>query len=469
MFVPIVGQRLLTNVAVLCGSLLFHVHTSAAVVQPPVSHYEIDLKVDTAAAKMRVTGLWKTQPLASSSSSFRFLLSPLMRSLRISSVRCGRKPSRVVETTSHDSQGDRAWELRFHQSCPAGRQIELAFSYETDGKAAPQLRIGADHGFAGSGGELWYPQRSFAERETARLTLDIPSRLTGIATGTLKRRAHHAGRTRETYLISTPAKLAFAYGRYRETRLGGRIPSSVLTFHSREPLELTADRLRQTLAPLAEAFGPAPFGQMALVEIDFQSKVLGVSEFGMIFADTSKIREGYDLVYWAHEFSHQWWGNAVRPASRSEGATLLTEGLAQYGALYALQQVEGRAAAEAYKKEGRGKDRRQSLAGYRALIAAGQDRPLVGPPPKTQEEILIGHRLATSKGALLLDALARLIGRENFHRILAVFVAAHRSEPTSWATLEAEINRATRDRYAVQIRSWFTDPGVPEPLRTPND
>jgi hypothetical protein len=439
---------------------------AAAIVSPAqLSHYRLNVTVDPPSAKMRVQGRWTVPPLKDAALSFRFFLSPLMESLRISSVRCGDRPARLARIHSQPDGGDTAWELDFQQACAAGQSLQLAFSYESNGKAAPQLRIDSDRGFAGSSGELWYPQRAFSDRETARITLNIPPSLGGIATGQLVAKRSLGGRKLLTYDIVTPGKLAFAYGLYRERTVAGLVPVRVLTFDGESGLDLSAEKLARTIAPLADAFGPPPFRELALVEIDFQSKVLGVSEYGMIFADVSKVGEPYDLVYWAHEFGHQWWGNSVRAESGSEGAPMLSEGLAQYGALYALEQVEGKAAVESYKRGGRGGDRKQNLAGYLELAALGKDRPLVRPPQKDQEEILISHRLATSKGALLLDELARRIGRQEFHRILAEFLAAHRGGTTSWAALEDDINEATNGRFAPELRSWFTDPGVPEPLR----
>lgn len=455
----------MSDMSHLAGALVagLAIAMTSASARAQASHYELGVRVEPATARMVVAGRWTTPVLDAPVQTFNFRLSPLMQELRIKWARCADEPLSVLRLEAKPDGGDTSWTMTTHTPCTAGRRLELAFSYESNGKTAPQLRIDPERGFAGSSGELWYPQRAFAERETARVTLDLPFGLEGIAVGERKSKTSQDGRTRLVFVQETPSKLAFAYGRYVERRIAGPVPIRVLTTESGVGAELTAERLARSLAPLASAFGPAPYRELALVEIDFQSLVAGTSEFGMIFADVSKIRGAYDLIYWAHEFGHQWWGNAVRPAAKTEGATLFTEGLAQYGALYALEQVEGAAAAEAYKREG-GKAR-QSLAGYRALAAAGQDRPLVGPPPKAGDATLLGHRLATSKGALLIDHLSRLIGRESFHRSLARFVKENAGSLTSWAALEAEINRATDNRHAAEIRSWFTDAGEPEPLR----
>lgn len=434
---------------ILLGLSLLFLCASAAHAQ--VSDYDLDVRVEPKRSEMSVQGRWRRPVQNVAIQRWSFRLSPLMRDFRIDWMRCGIQPLSIVALASRPDGGDTVWEASADKACPAGRRLEMAFRYRSNGKAAPQLRIGADDGFAGGGGELWYPQNAYADRETARISLDIPAGTTGIATGTLTNRRSAGARTRLNFTAAEPAKFAFAYGRYNEVALTAPFPVRVLSTGSPEEARRTAEQLSKVVAPLIEAFGPPPFRELTLVEVDFRSRVLGTSEFGMIFADRSKMRSAFDLIYWAHEFGHQWWGVSIRTASGSPGATLFTEGLAQYGALYALARAEGEAAAAAYKADGREGDADQSLAGYRKLIAAGQDRPLVV-WAKGQDEILLLHRLARSKGASALDVLAREIGRERFHAVLRKFAARHRGAVTSWSTVEADLSAAIGEQRTAELR-----------------
>lgn len=430
------------------------------------SSYDLVITAERERASVTVGGvwIWPVQEQASAEPEFR--LSRVMRSLRVLWMQCGPDPVSVLSSERRSDGGDDLWRLRLSRACPKGQPLRMAFQARSEGKA-PQFRVGATDGFATGGGELWYPQRTFADRDTGTLTLDLPRDLTGIATGVEVGRETRADRTRLRFESRVPGKLAFAFGRYKEARVVAPFPVRVLTFADDVSARDTADALSRSLAPLAEAFGPSPVAELAAVEVDFQSQVAGTSEYGMIFAEPGKFRGGFDLPYWAHEFGHQWWGNSVRAARPSTGATLLTEGLAQYGALHALERVEGPETAARYRRDGRNGRIREALAGYRELVASGRDRPAAGAWVTTgnQEDILLAHRLAVSKGALLLDQLARRMGRERLHAVLRRFHAQHAGKAAIWAELEAELRATAGLTLAAEIRAWFSDPGVPPPLK----
>lgn len=426
------------------------------------SHYDLRLRFDLDRARMMVQADWTLPPRAEDTSRWTFTVSPLMRPPRITRLRCGGEALSVVSLTStirSEGTTDQLWHLTSDRACSAGKRLRIALEYESDGSAAPQLRIDRSRGFAGGSGELWYPQLSYAMLDTGRITLTLPSGLTPIATGALVARKSNGDATEWVYETAAPAKLAFAFGPYQEGSFAKPVPLRVLTTLGSEKAMAAARGLAEIFRPLTEAFGPPPQPTLALVEIDFQSGVLGTGEYGMIFADVSKFREAFDVDYWAHEFGHQWWGNAVGTKSDSPGRALFSEGLAQYGALVAIEATRGPAAAAAYRQSGGGKD---SLATYSKLVAEGRDRPLVGPVPATQAEILLAHRLATSKGAILLDQLSRMIGRRQFHALLQSFLAAHLGQKTSWAALEAHISAGTGDAYAWWFDQWLRRSGAPD-------
>ncbi|HWT13828.1 MAG TPA: hypothetical protein VN231_13830, partial [Allosphingosinicella sp.] len=317
---------------------------------PPeaLSTYAIELRSNEGGLDVRGSAVFP--PLESDTGSFAILLSPLARDPRWS-FRCNGRRLNIPASSNSEEGGDRRWILRLRQTCPAGSVAMIGFRYRLEaGTAAPQLRVAAESGFAGGGGELWYPQRSFAERQRGRIVLDLPAGLAAIATGALQRQDRTGGRQRFLFETSGPAKLAFAYGPYSEARIGSPSPLTILSTGTPEQAADLARNLAPRIDALERAFGPAPFRSLALVEIDFQSRVLGTSEYGMIFSDPSKMRGAFDGPYWAHEFGHQWWGVGIRPVSASPGAALLTEGLSQFGALLALEAVDGAAAAADYRR-----------------------------------------------------------------------------------------------------------------------
>jgi hypothetical protein len=423
----------------------------AAVEAPePVSSYRINLSAVGSA--LDVSGSARFPALRESASAFDFYLSALIRAPRLA-VRCGGRRWSVAAIATRLEGGDRKWTLHGRGLCAAGSSLELDFGYRLQGIAAPQMRIADGWSFAGGGGELWYPQRAFSERQVARIAIDVPASFTAIATGVPTRVSRHGSRAQFSYRAAFPAKLAFAYGPYVEAvaEQGHRV--RVLSSTSAVQAESLVRLLEPIISALTNLYGPAPFSDMALVEVPFGGLASGTSEYGMIFADAARMRGAFDANYWAHEFGHQWWGNAVvRAASGTAGATLLTEGLAQYGAFVALQAT-GRASSAAFT---------QRLASYRAVIGAGRDKGPATFTPANQEEVLLAHRLATSKGALVLRYFANLVGEARFHALLRSFLAAHSGRRVSWAEFEAWLHRDMNDEYRWFFEQWLHRPGAPE-------
>jgi|GEM_PF-4483694 len=445
------------QVARIASAWLAIASASPAVAAESVASYDIRLRA--AGAAVEVTGGAVLPPLAEGGRTWSFLLTPLV-GRPFFALTCARRALPLAGLFAGDDGGDRRWTLVAAAECPAGSVLRLAFRYRIEA-AAPQLRISDSWSFATGGGEIWYPQRSFAERETARITLDLPARFTGIATGRLTARARRGGREILRYAAEEPAKLAFAYGPYRDAAAGAGRPVRVLSTGSGAEARRLVAALSPVIGALTRVFGPAPYPSLALVETDFRSRVLGTSEYGMLFADPSKMRGEFDIAYWAHEFGHQWWGNSVRSTSGSSGAALLTEAIAQYGALVTLEALAGGAAAAEYRRSGRPGSAAHSLQFYRDLAASGRDVAPASFLPNGQDEILLGHRLATSKGALVLYYLAALAGPERFHALLRSFLAAKAGGRATWAELEQWIDRGTDGRFRWLFEDWLHRAGAP--------
>lgn len=407
---------------------------------------------------VEISGTWRRPRETMEARSLQFLLSPLVTQPEII-VRCGRRDVALTALDHVEDGGDLRWTAEFDRPCPAGRQISVQFSYDIAHAAAPQLRTGARQGFAGGLGEVWYPQINYAWRETGRVAIETPAELAAIATGAPRRTRRIGEFMRSEFIVTTPAKFAFAYGRYRVLDVDGVVPVRVMSLSEAVDAEAIRQHVAQVIEPLTDAFGSPPFGALAVVEVDFRSMVLGTSEAGMLFVDSSEMAaEQADVTYWAHELAHQWWGVSLRAAPRSPGATLLSEGLAQYAALMALETAMGEEAAAAYRRA----NARHSIASYIAATAQTPDTlSLATALPANQDETIQLHRLATSKGAMALDYFARIVGRERFHRILRSFFRAHQGGTVAWRDLEHEIEPAFGGDTRTFFEQWLHRPGLP--------
>jgi hypothetical protein len=176
------------------------------------------------------------------------------------------------------------------------------------------------------------------------------------------------------------------------------------------------------LKVLSASFGPFPYERFGLVEVDFKSRVLGTSEYGFIFADRSQFDSQFNLMYWAHEMAHQWWGVLVKSKGGVPGQMLLSEGVAQFAALETVDTMEGADRAALQRQRGL-LNPKQSVEGYRELVIANRDLPLATYIPKSQDEILLMHQLANSKGMMVLWMLANQLGQARFVSMLKEFVS----------------------------------------------
>jgi len=102
--------------------------------------------------------------------------------------------------------------------------------------------------------------------------------------------------------------------------------------------EAVAADISNSLKWFTHAFGPPLYDHFYITEIPYYE---GVSFPGMIdlswvtFQNTSL--DGFDEFFRAHEVSHQWWGNGVRPATYRD--TWLAEGVASFCGLWYLQSI----------------------------------------------------------------------------------------------------------------------------------
>ena len=106
------------------------------------------------------------------------------------------------------------------------------------------------------------------------------------------------------------------------------------------PENVAAD-ISNSLKLFTHLFGDPPDQKYYVTEIPY---FVGVSFPGVIHLSWGTFQntalDGFDEYFRAHEAAHQWWGNAVRPASYRDA--WLSEGLATFSGLWYLQSVRKR-------------------------------------------------------------------------------------------------------------------------------
>ena len=158
--------------------------------------------------------------------------------------------------------------------------------------------------------------------------------------------------------------------------------------------------------------------------------------------------EDIDLVYYvvAHEMAHQWWAHQVIGANM-QGATLLSETMAQYSALMIMEKEYGR---DIMRKFLRYEMDRYLAARGRELH---KERPLL---TVEAEQGYIHYR----KGSVAVYYLKEMIGEEAFNRalrrIVQQYAYAAPPYPTSWLLVD-ELKKETPPEYQYLLKDLFED------------
>jgi ABC-2 type transport system permease protein len=165
-------------------------------------------------------------------------------------------------------------------------------------------------------------------------------------------------------------------------------------------------------------FSPFQFHQMRILEFP------AYATFAQSFANTVPYSEAIGFVFdvrdhadidtvnyvTAHELGHQWWAHQAIGADM-QGSTMLTESLAQYTALMAMQQVYGRDQIRKFLK--------YELDAY--LKSRGGEVVEELPLDRVEDQAYIHYR----KGALVMYRLSDVIGQDAVDRALHQYLAQH--------------------------------------------
>jgi aminopeptidase N len=181
---------------------------------------------------------------------------------------------------------------------------------------------------------------------------------------------------------------------------------------------------------------PAPAGRFAQ---SFANTVPWSEDLGFIAElphDSSQI--DYVTYVGAHEIAHQWWAHQVVGAEE-QGATFITETLAQYSALMVMKHMYGPDMIRRFLK----------FELDRYLRARGGDPLPEQPLERVEDQSYIHYR----KGSLAMYRLQDEIGEDAVNRALRAFLAAHAFKgppyPTSLELVNAFRAQAPPDKQAL--------------------
>jgi ABC-2 type transport system permease protein len=281
---------------------------------------------------------------------------------------------------------------------------------------------------------------------------------TAVAPGSLLREWQDGGRRYFHYKLDHPSLdfYSFISARYevaREDWNGVKVEVYYLKEHPWNVPRMTKS-IEKSLDYCTKNFGPYYHKEARIIEfprIDtFAQAFPGTMPYSesIGFIANNEDPEDIDLVYYvvAHEMAHQWWAHQVIGANM-QGATLLSETMAQYSALMIMEKEYGR-------------DMMRKFLRYemdRYLAARGRElhkeRPLL---TVEAEQGYVHYR----KGSMVLYYLKEMIGEDAINRALRRLVQqyayAQPPYPTSWALID-ELRKETPPDLQYLLKDLFED------------
>jgi hypothetical protein len=215
-----------------------------------------------------------------------------------------------------------------------------------------------------------------------------------------------------------------------------------------------ANSIRKSLAYNQENFGPYRHHQARIIEFPryaaFAQAFPGTMPYseGIGFIARIEDEDDIDMVFYvtAHEMAHQWWAHQVVGAEM-EGATMLSETLAQYSAIMTMEREYGR--DQIFKFLKYEMDRYLRSRGTEAL----KEKPLMR---VDASQGYIHYR----KGSVALYYLKEMIGEEGVNAalrdLLGTFAYAEPPYPTSYELVD-RLRTQTPDSLRYLITDLFEE------------
>ncbi len=268
-----------------------------------------------------------------------------------------------------------------------------------------------------------------ADWVTADVTVTTDADQTPLAPGMVRSDTTANGRRTMRFVTESPVLyfLSVQSARYEITRQT-HDGVEMVVFHDPQhatnvPRMMTA--LETSLDYFQANFSPYQFRQARISEFpdyasyaqSFPNTFAWSEGLGFIadLRDDTKI--DYVTYIGAHEFAHQWWAHQVVGADM-QGATLMSETLAQYSALMVMREMYGPDKIRRFLKF--------ELDNY--LRSRGTELIEELPLNRMENQQYIHYR----KGAVVMYLLADQIGEANVNRALSQFLATHAFKPAPY-------------------------------------
>ncbi len=312
--------------------------------------------------------------------------------------------------------------------------------WQTDGRDAYVVAEPA-------GAATWFPGNDHpTDKATFRFDVTVPEDLVAVANGMLVGETPTGDGRRTFHWVATDQMTTYlASVVIGDLVIEERTAPTGLALRDAYPPEVAAEarvdfsRVGEMIAVYEDWFGPYPFevyGQVVVDEpLGFALENQTLSLFGIDFVTGTGALE--TIV--AHELAHQWFGNAVSPATWRD--IWLNEGFATYAEWIWEQETGGRSI--------------ETSAQATHLFAD------FGVPPGDPGPEELFQPTVYFRGALALHALAVEIGDDAFRQLLREWVVRHDDASASTADLLALAEELSGQELDPLFDAWVHGAALP--------
>jgi aminopeptidase N len=222
----------------------------------------------------------------------------------------------------------------------------------------------------------------------ADITVSTIAGQTPLAPGKKVSDVTRSGRRIGRFVSESPILPGFSIqsARYAERHRRHRGVDLSVYYHAGHPwnVERMLESMQASLDYYQSSFGPYQFDQARIIEFPgyentaraFANTIPYSESVGFIADNRDPTKLDYVALITAHEMAHQYWGHQMVGADM-EGATLLSETLAEYSALMVVRKLYGESAMRrflSFELDGYLRDRGGELAEEKPLVRVGNQR-----------------------------------------------------------------------------------------------
>ena len=421
----------------------------------PLVRYNMQVQIRPDAHHLDVNGSAEIPPTADPQPYLKVELSNIMRdfSAEFTAPEALRGPAQLKK---EEDQGPQSiWLLIPSKPIPPNTTVVIRFHVGGGEEGGFVFYLGPEGTFASGLNTVWYPHVLIHDtnlRVAGTVRYSAPVGYIVGSSGKLLAEESSDANSTFTYTYEH-SYFSFTAAKYVVSQHTGKTRTAIYLLRHRERAAELSERLSKIIDLLIDEFGPFPFGELKIIETPHEQSLKagfsGAGVDGMMFVDSDLLNSEFLLPFYAHELSHFWWGDTV-----SAGGNL-TEAMAQYGSLLAVEKLEGPARARRYRTTGYpGYSITQCARGYFFLAQASLDQPLAkldsGP---------VAHEIADGKGFLVLKMLEKQVGSAGYRRALQLVLREEAYRLIDWHHLFDSVTRG-RD-LSWFFSQWFEQEGAP--------